>query len=53
MLKLETWSNTGSDTLTRPGENRWPGDPWHGDTVPSPCVLTSLLVMIRLTYLFW
>jgi len=36
MLKLKTGSTTGwSDTLTRdptrPGRNRWPGDPWPGD----------------------
>jgi len=39
MLKLETGSNTGSDTLThdptRPGQNRWPGDPWPRDPVSS------------------
>jgi len=30
MLKLNIGSNTGSDTLTRPVQNRWPGDPWPG-----------------------
>jgi len=36
MLKLKTASNTGSDTLTRdptrPGQNRWPGDPVTRDS---------------------
>jgi len=50
---IKTGSDTGSVTLTRdptrPGQNRWPGDPWPDDQLPTlMCALSTPLQIATL-----